>query len=125
MDIQNAQNALKTNFKIIILIFSLLLLLLSFKPSWAEDEINQFSYKIGPFLRKAITEIKVDSSKLLKQGEVEKKELIKVIVVMNYDHLTQLSEEIINQLKDRVEQLGVILVIMPLIMFKFGYQSIV
>ena len=122
MDIQDA---LKTNFKIIILIFSLSLLLLSFKPSWAEDEINQFSYKIGPFLRKAITEIKVDSSKLLKQGEVEKKELIKVIVVMNYDHLTQLSEEIINQLKDRVEQLGVILVIMPLIMFKFGYQSIV
>ena len=102
----DTQNALKINFKIIISIFFLSLLLLSFKPLWAEDEINQFSYKIGPFLRKAITEIKVDSTKLLKQGEVEKNELIKVIVVMNYDHLTQLSEEIINQLKDRVEQLG-------------------
>jgi len=102
----DTQNALKTNFKIIISIFFLSLLLLSFKPLWAEDEINQFSYKIGPFLKKAITEIKVDSTKLLKQGEVEKNELIKVIVVMNYDHLTQLSEEIINQLKDRVEQLG-------------------
>ena len=78
MDIRKV---LKTNFKIIILIFSLSLILLSFKQSWAEDEINQFSNKIGPFLRKAITEIKVDSSKLLKQREVEKEEFIKVIVV--------------------------------------------
>lgn len=98
----NFQNRLKTNYKIITLIFFLSLILLPSKPSWAEGEIN----KIGPFLRKAITETKGDASISLNSTEAEKKELIKVIVVMNCDHLSELSEKVIDQLKNRVEQLG-------------------
>ncbi len=98
----NLQNCLKTNCKIITLIFFFSLVLLFPKLSLAEGEIN----KIGPFLRKAITETKGDALISLNSTETEEKELVKVIVVMNYDHLSELSEEIIEQLRIHVEQLG-------------------
>ena len=61
---------------------------------WANPEGQSLSYRIGPLLNKTI------------QTSVEKAEIIKVIVVMNRDHLKPLSENLINELKKRVEMLG-------------------
>ena len=61
---------------------------------WANPEGQSLSYQIGPLLNKTI------------QTSVEKAELIKVIVVMNRDHLKPLSEDLINELKNRIERLG-------------------
>jgi subtilisin family serine protease len=61
---------------------------------WANPEGQSLSYQIGPLLNKTI------------QTSGEKAELIKVIVVMNRDHLKPLSENLINELKNRIERLG-------------------
>ena len=68
------------------------------------SENDNINLKIGPFLYKAIHNSKHDNDIQALQPQSE--ELIQVIVFIDADHLKQLQPDVLEQLKDRVEDLG-------------------
>lgn len=81
-------------------------------PLWAEQPSDDVANKIGPLLHQKITEQKQSAeSAPRKEGlfsieEQPEQELVKVIVVMNRDHLSELPQDIVDRLKEKVEALG-------------------
>jgi len=87
-------------------ILSLLVFCLTVTPAWGGGESNagDLSPKIGPILRSEIIQ------GLPASGEREESfgdgGLVKVILVINRDHLMPLPESLINEARERVERLG-------------------
>jgi hypothetical protein len=80
-------------------------------PLWAEQPWGGVANKIGPLLHKKITEQKQPDESLQQPGlfsvdEEPEQELVKVIVVMDRNHLSELPQDIVDELKERVEALG-------------------
>jgi len=77
----------------------------------ADNQGDVTSRKIGPLLREILEETKSGYPYSTGKGVVPDQEspegeLIKVIVVMDRNHLENLSEDLINELKEKVERLG-------------------
>lgn len=81
--------------KFLLPIFIIFLIVFAFNCVLADSGGKTSSHKIGPLLKNAIQD----------RGFSDR-DLIKVIVVINRDHLEPLPEEIIEELKRRAEQLG-------------------
>ncbi len=97
------------SFLSIFIIVIIVLVILFPDKIWAGAEKGIFSPGIGPLLRKTIEESRVSGRTAVDRSTEESifnSGLIKVIVVMDRDHLSQLSKNLINELKKRIEQFG-------------------
>ena len=86
-----------------------ILIALFFIPFNVYAEKKNPARKIGPLLRKEIqkpVEITSEPSVKKRTAERETPEVVKIIVVFNRDHLKPLPQDLIDQLKERVENLG-------------------
>lgn len=89
-----------------------LFLMLNTSPLWAERLSDGIANKIGPLLHQRITEQKKASENqnqgqgLFSLDEQPSQELEKVIVVIDRDHLSELPQDVVDELKQRVEALG-------------------
>lgn len=91
-----------------IIFITLVCVLISFHSALAET-FPIAKQKIGPMLRKDISDAET-TPKLQAEQRAQIKaigdSLVKVIVVINRDHLQQLPDDIVGELKARVENLG-------------------
>jgi hypothetical protein len=79
-----------------------------FQSVWGESHEDPLS-KIGPLLRKELREAREARQQEVILGpdeEASETNLIKVIVVMDTDHLEPLPESLVDELEERVEALG-------------------
>ena len=89
-----------------------LFLMINASISWSEEPSSNVSNKIGPLLYQKIAEQKKapeshnDRQGLLSLDEQPSQELEKVIVVIDRDHLSELPQDVVDELKQRVEALG-------------------
>jgi subtilisin family serine protease len=95
MKSNNEHKRRRMYYKSLLSILVIFLIAFSFNCVWAGSGTQTSSDKIGPLLQNAI-----------RDRSFSDKDLIKVIVVINRDHLKPLSEDIIEELKRRVEYLG-------------------